>query len=172
MYRAMTALMWTLIAGVVVVGIVGSVLNTAPVTGLLVVPFLALVLMRHGRTGLLLLLGGLSGRLPIESWHAAHEVAEGCRRDILLAALPAVVFSLLQLSGLSASQLLAGTGHAALPLLLAFVVRSLVLTPLSAHLRMGHERWVVALKEALTLPVQRPSRCVDLTLAAPRRTVA
>ena len=172
MNPVMTALIWTLIAGVVAAGFLGSALNAIPVTGVLVAPLLVLVVLRHGRVGLVLLLGGLTGRLPIASWLEAHEVAEACRRDVLLAALPAMVFGLLQLPALSASQQLSAAGHAMLPLLLAVGVRVVVFTPLSIHLRSGHTRWIAALKEALTPPVLLPVLPSIPDLPTPQRTVA
>ena len=172
MHPVMTALIWIFIVGMVAAGILGSVLNAIPVTGILVAPLLALVVLRHGRLGPALLLGGLTGRLPIASWQEAHEVAEGCRRDVLLAALPALIVGLVQLPGLSAGQQLAAAAHAALPLLLAVGIRVVVFTPLSAHLQRGHQRWIAALKEALTPPVLLPERPCVPQPTAPCRTVA
>lgn len=172
MQSVMTALIWILIVGLVAAGILGSVLNAIPVTGVLVVPLIALVVLRHGWVGLTLLVGGLTGRLPVESWQAAHEVVEDCRNRVLLAALPAVVFSLLQIPGLAGGELLLALGHAVLPLLLAAGARVAVFTPLSVHLRAGHERWIHALKEALTPPVVWPVRPSACTLRSPQRTVA
>jgi hypothetical protein len=119
-----------------------------------------------------LLLGGLTGRLPIESWQAAQEVAEDCRSQVLLAALPAVVFSLLQIPGLTGGEQLLAVGHAVLPLLLATGARVVVFTPLSVHLRAGHERWIHALREALTPPAVWPARPSAFSLRSPQRTVA
>ena len=52
MHPVMTALIWTLLAGVVLVGILGSVLHAIPVTGALVVPLLVLVVLLASAVGL------------------------------------------------------------------------------------------------------------------------
>lgn len=140
--------------GVLVIGLggAGSWLHSIPVTGLVLGPVLLLVVARHGTAGLLLMWGGLTGRLPIASWMAAREVVVSAGRDLLIVGFLSSLFGALQLGAVPAEQSLSAAAHAVLPLLLAVGLHLTLLSPLLKGLAEGHARWSAALQEALTPP--------------------
>ncbi|MDG1482330.1 MAG: hypothetical protein P8R54_22255 [Myxococcota bacterium] len=151
------------LSGLLVVGLggAGSWLHAIPVSGLVVGPVLLRIVAQHGAAGLLLMWGGLTGRLPIASWMAAREVAVSAGRDLLIVGFLGTAFGVLQLGGVPAEQQLSAVSHAVLPLMLAVGLHLTLLSPLLKGLTQGHSRWSSALQEALTpppliRPVSRP----------------
>ena len=170
-HAVIRGLTWVLLIALIAIGLLGSALNAIPVSGLVVGPLVVVVLLRHGWGGPALLLGGMTGRLPIAAWMEAHEVAEAARRDVLLVAIPSVAFGLLQITMLPAFELSAVV-PTSLPLLVALGLRVCVFSPLSASLLFEHRRWSAGLKEALAPPaLQRPRQDVR-EASTPRRGVA
>ena len=152
MHPVTTILVWSLLLVVVAFGLIGVLTNAVPASGLIIAALAVATVYRHGRTGPTLLLGGLTGRLPIAAWMAAHEVVRDASRDALLVAVGLVVVSLAQVPFLPAPAQLNATAHALVPLVVAIGFRVCVLAPLARQLLAGHERWIGALKEALTPP--------------------
>lgn len=148
-------------------GGMGSWLHAVPVTGLVLGPVLLLIVIQHGVDGLLLMWGGLTGRLPIGSWMAAREVAASAERDVLIVGLIGSALGVLQLGGVPVEAQLAAAAHAMLPLLLAVGLHLTLFSPLLKRLTEGHALWAAALREALSPPpVSLPT---PAPLSAPAR---
>ncbi len=163
---------WLLVLLVTGLGLVGSALNAIPATGLVIGPLLVLARLRHGPDALPLLWGALTGRLPICSWIAAHEVARSARRDIIGIGIVLAVCSLLQVGLLPVPVQLAAALHAFLPLLIGIGLRVTLLGPLCDALLAGHLRWTAALREALTPPAITIPAPASVPVVAARRGVA